>query len=295
MTASTLEQMLHAVPLLGECDSLEAVPVLASYDRQSYGWLSTGIFWLTTVALSALFMTGIGMILFYSAGFFASLLTPRMEDLLGNISGPLINLLFYTGGALIGLLIFNKGPWRWLVSTTERLIRRVRLRVLLLDAIRAQKERNRRLIDGSWRHTVCRVCLARFKADRVRFAYCRWITFGRCRKCLNDHEGYTGVERITGWLDHDMTASQEQVGTAVRVNMLFRLPPRSEELPLDLDDLVIANVEDEDVEMLIFFYRARQPQTELPKPKRLRCRLTGHSTVSQLSLRQLRRWFALQT
>src|SRR4051812_28939735 len=113
MTASTLEEMLDAVPRLAQCDSLEAVPVLASYDRLSYGWFSTSIFWLTTVALIALFITGIGMILFYSAGFFVSLLTPRMEDLLGNIGGPLINFLFYTGGALIGLLIFNKGAWRW--------------------------------------------------------------------------------------------------------------------------------------------------------------------------------------
>jgi hypothetical protein len=90
-----------------------------------------------------------------------------------------------------------------------------------------------------------------------------------------------------------MGESQEQMGDAVRVNMLHRLAPHSLSLPTDLDELVVADAEDEDVETLIFIYRKEQPRTDLPKPKRLRCRLTGNSTVSQMGQRQLKRNFWL--
>ena len=296
MAAHTLEQRLEAVPLLGECDTLEAVSVLARCDRESYGWFTISVFWLASVAMVVWLMLGLCLVLFLVAGSLASWLTPPVEDVLGTIGGTLLWLLILAVGALLALLIFNRaGPRRWLGSATNRLRRRIRLRVLLLQAIRSQRARNQRLINGRWQKAVCRTCLARYKAYRVRFAYLRWITFGHCRKCLDDSLAYTGVERIAGWLDHGMAHSHDQVGNVVRVNMLYRLPPRSESLPIDLDELVVANVEDEDVELLIFFYRSEQPQTELPKPKRLRCRLMGLSNVSQTSRRQLKRHFALVT
>jgi len=296
MDAHTLEQMLDAVPRLGQCDSLAAVPVLASYDRQSYGWLSTVVFWLTTVALIAVFMIGVGFILFSLGISLVSVLTPQLENLVGATGGPLAQLLLFLAGAMLVVLIFNKlGPRRALVDATRRFQQRIRLRLLLLKAIGSQKQRNQTLVAGRWQTAVCRICLAHFKAYRVRFAYSRWLTFGRCRKCLDDRNGYTGVERIAGWLDHGMPVSHEQVRNAVRVNLRFRLPPHSELWPTDLDELVIANVDDEDVELLIFCYRSQQPQTELPKPKRLPCRVTGTSAISQISRRQLRRYFSLVT
>jgi hypothetical protein len=88
-----------------------------------------------------------------------------------------------------------------------------------------------------------------------------------------------------------MVTSQEQAGDAVRVNMLHRLPPRSLPLPTDLDELVVADAGDEDVETLIFFYRSVQPRTRLPRPGRLRFRLTEDSSVSQMSWRQLKQNF----
>ena len=90
-----------------------------------------------------------------------------------------------------------------------------------------------------------------------------------------------------------MRASQEQTNDAVRVNLLHRLPPRSLPLPTDLDELVVADADDEDVETLILFYLSVQPRTRLPKPRRLRFRLTEDSNISQMSWRQLKQNFRL--
>lgn len=296
LVAQTLEQMLEAVPLLGECDTLEAVPVLADYDRRSQGWLTITVWWLATVMMITLLMAVIVAFLFLASDFLASLLTPIAEQWIGEASSTLLRILFSVVSAGIIFLVFDgAGPKRWLVSSTGTLRRRIRLRLFLLNAIRLQIERNRRQVDYNWRRTVCQNCLARFQQHRVRFAYCRWISFVRCRKCLSDKYCYTRVSTIAGWLDQCMSASQEQAGDVVKVNMLHRLPPRSLPLPIDLEELVVADAEDEVVETLIFLYRSQQPQTDLPKPKRLRCRLTRNSTVSQMSRRQLKKNFSLVT
>lgn len=285
--------MLEVVPQVGECDTLEAVTVLADYDRQSKGWLTLAGLWLLTIVLLASLMIALVAILFVLSDFVAALLTPTVDPWLGESSGTLLRLLLGVISVVIIVFFFDRaGPKRWLINSTSKLRRRVQLRLLLLKAIRSLIERNSQKVNGNWRSAVCQKCLARFVRYRVRFAYWRLISFARCRKCLDDRECYTMVKTIAGWLDRGMDTSQEQVGDQLKVNMLDRLPPRSLSLPIDLEELVVANVEDDDVEVLILLYRSLQPKTDLPKAKRLRCRLARNSTASQMSRRQLKQSFA---
>jgi hypothetical protein len=293
--AQTLEQMLEAVPQLGQYDSLEAVPVLAVYDRLSRGWLTVAVLWLAMITMLLLLMATVIIVLFLLGDLIVLRLTPITDQWIGTANVPLLQLLRTAASMAIVFFAFKAGPRRWLVSSTDKFKRRIRLRLVLLQAITLQLERNRRLVDSNWRRAVCKNCLARLDRYTVRFAYWRWIRFARCRKCFDDQSCYTRVSTIAGWLDHEMNASQEQAGEVVKVNLLHRLPPRSLPLPIDLEELVIADVEDEDVETLIFLYRSQQPKTDLPKPKRLRCRLTRNSTVSPISRRQLKQNFSLLT
>jgi hypothetical protein len=293
-TAQTLEQMFEAVPQLSEYDSLEAVRVLAGYDRRSKGWLTLAGLWLLTIMLLVDLTMLLAGVLFWLSDFVATLLTPSVEPWLGQSSHILLRILLSVISAVIIVFFFYRaGPKRWLIKATSTLRRRIQLRLLLLKAIRSHIERNSKKVSGSWRSAVCQNCLARFERYRVRFAYWRLISFARCRKCLDDRECYTSVKTIAGWVDRSMSAGQEQVGNEVKVNMLHRLPPRSVSLPVDLEELVIADVEDDDVEILILLYRSRQPKTDLPKAKQLRCRLARNSTASQMSRRQLKQSFAL--
>jgi hypothetical protein len=285
--------MIEVVPQVGECDTLEAVGVLADYDRRSKGWLTLGGLWLLSIILLAFLMIALMVILYALSDFAAGLLAPNVEPWLGESSGPLLRLLLGVISTVIIVFFFDRaGPKRWLFNSTRTLKRRIQLRFLLLEAIRSLIERNSSKVDGNWQRAVCQKCLARFEKYRIRFAYWRLISFARCRKCRDDRECYTMVKTITGWVDRGMIESQEQVGNQVKVNMLHRLPPRQLTLPIDLEELVIANVEDDDVELLIFLYRSLQPKTDLPKAKRLRCRLARNSTASQMSRRQLKQSFA---
>jgi len=294
-TAQTLEQMIEVVPQVGECDTLEAVTVLADYDRRSKGWLTLAGLWLLSIMFLASLMLGLVAALFLLSDYVAGVLTPTVDPWLGEYSNTLLRLLLGVISALIVFFFFDRaGPKRWLINSTNTLKRRIQLRLLLLRAIRSLIERNSKNVNGNWRSAVCQKCLARFERYWVRFAYWRWISFARCRKCLDDRECYTMVKTIAGWADRGMIESQEQVGNHVKVNMLHRLPPRSLSLPIDLEELVIANVEDDDVEILIFLYREQQPKTDLPKAKRLRCRLARNSTASQMSRRQLKQSFAFE-
>jgi hypothetical protein len=294
LRASTLDEMLEAVPLLGEYDSLGAVPTLAAYDRRAKGWFAAVFSWLGVVLATAWAMSFVGVMLTVAGWGLSQALGPSADELISGLGGTPLQLTIGLVGLTLGGLAFNyAGPRRWLVGSTRTLRLQVRLRVLLLRAIRSQLARNRKVVENNWRRAVCQNCLARYELHRVRFAYWRWLSFARCRKCHGDHACYSRVRRIEGWLDEGMGESQEQTGDAVRVNLLYRLPPRSVPLPTDLDELVVADAEDEDVETLIFFYRSVQPRTNLPKPKRLRFRLTKDSNVSQMSWRQLNQnfWF----
>ena len=57
LRARTLEEMLEAVPQLGEFDSLQAVPALATYDRQATGWLTSLFSWLGIMLATMLAMS----------------------------------------------------------------------------------------------------------------------------------------------------------------------------------------------------------------------------------------------
>ena len=292
LRARTLEEMLEAVPCLGECDSLEAVPALATYDRQAVGWLTSVFSWLGAVLAVAFGMSFVGGLLFLAGWGLSQWLGPTADGLIDGLGGTPLHLLISLVGLALCVSAFNHaGPRRVLADSTHRLHLRLRLRTILLRATRSQLARNRKIVADDWRGAVCQNCLSRFELHRVRFAYWRWLSFARCRGCHDDGACYARVRRIEGWLDCRMGASQEQAGDAVRVNMLHRLPPRSLPLPTDLDELVVADAGDEDVEMLIFFYRSVQPRTRLPKPGRLRFRLTEDSSVSQMSWRQLRQNF----
>jgi hypothetical protein len=294
LRAHTLEEMLEVVPRLGECDSLGAVPALATYDRQAIGWLTSVFSWLGAVLAVALAMLFVGGLLFLAGRSLSQWLGPSADGLIDGLGGTPLQLLISLAGLTLCVLAFNHaGPRRVLADSTHRLHLRLRLRILLLRATRSQLARNQEIVANDWRGAVCQTCLSRFELHRVRFAYWRWLSFARCRGCHDDGACYARVRRIEGWLDGRMGASQEQAGDAVRVNMLHRLPPRSLPLPTDLDELVVADVGDEDVEMLIFYYRSAQPRTRLPRPGRLRFRLTEDSSVSQMSWRQLKQNFRL--
>jgi hypothetical protein len=290
--AKTLDDMIKVVPLLGECDTLEAVLPLAGYDRRATGWLTTVSSWLGFILLSA----GLPVLGFYVliklAAWLMIVFYPPTDPVISESNMQLIWLLIYLVTITIPALFFNfMGPRRWIVTSTGRLRQRIWLRVLLLKAIRSQLERNQSIVHNHWRGAVCQHCLARYERYRLRFAYWRWLSFARCRKCHSDEKCYPSVMKIQGWLDQGMSVSQEQAGQMVKINMLQRLPPMSLSLPIDLDELVIADVDDENVETLILLYRTEQPRTNLPRPKRLRCRLTRNSTISQMGQRQLQQNF----
>jgi hypothetical protein len=292
--AKTLDEMLEAVPLLAECDTLEALPPLANYDRRADGWFTTMGYWLLVMLLTVGLMVLVVSALVWLGELLISAVGPSADELMNGLGGlPLRLLVLVLVAGLSVLFFYSMGPRKWLVNSTRIFRQRVRLRLLLLRAIRAHLDRNREIVGNQWRRAVCRICLARYECHRVRFAYWRWLGFARCRKCHSDHACYAHVRRIQGWLGHGMGESQGQAGDVVKVNLLHRLPPRSLSLPTDLDELVVADAEDEDVETLIFLYRREQPRTDLPKPKRLRCHLTGSSTVSLMGQRQLKRNFWL--
>lgn len=284
--------MLEAVPLLARYDTLEPVDILARYDRQSQGWLTLGVLWLRTIAILTALMLLLIAVLIVLTDLISSALTPVIEQWFGDSSGVLLRILFGLVSAGVVYLVFVLGPMRWLINSTKTMRQRVELRLRLLKAIRSHIDRNRVKVSRYWRRTVCRTCLVRFEGYAVRFAYWRVVVFGRCPKCRSDNECYTRVKTIAGWLDRKMDASHEQVGEEVKVNMLLRIPPNSLPLAIGLEELVIAQVEDDDVEILILHYRSIHSRAGLPKPKRLPCRLALNSTASQMSRRQLKESFA---
>jgi hypothetical protein len=292
LRARTLEEMLEVVPRLGECDSLGAVPALATYDRQAVGWLTSIFSWLGAVLAVAWGMSIVGGLLFLAGCGLSEWFGPTADGLIEGLGGMLLHLFISLAGIALFVSAFNHaGPRRVLADSTHKFHSRLQLRTRLLRASRSQLARNRSIVAGDWRRAVCQNCLSRFELYRVRFAYWRWLSFARCHGCQDDGACYARVRRIEGWLDGRMVASQEQVGDVVRVNMLHRLPPRSLPLPTEMDELIVADAGDEDVETLILVYRRAQPRPRLPRPGRLRFRLTEDSSVSQMSWRQLKQNF----
>jgi hypothetical protein len=291
--ARTLDELLAAVPPLGEFDSLEAVRPLADCDRRATGWLRTVAVWLLVLLSTATVMALVAGGLYLAGVGLTPVLSPSANRLIDGFGeAPLQVFLFILGAAITALFFNYAGPRQWLLNATGTFRRRIELRLLLLQAIQTQLNRNRKIVNNDWSQAVCQTCLAWYERYWVRFAYWRWLSFARCRKCHSDLTCYAQVRKIQGWLDHGMEESQGKSGHVVKVNMLHRLPAKSLALPTDLDELVIADVEDEDVETLIFIYRSKQPQTDLPRPKRLRFHFTGNSNVSLMGRRQLERNFA---
>ncbi|HEY0171062.1 MAG TPA: hypothetical protein VGB98_08560 [Pyrinomonadaceae bacterium] len=292
LRARTTEEMIEAVPRLGEFDSLGAVPALAGYDHRATGWVTSVLLWLGKVLAVACAMSCVAGLLAIAGWILSEWLRQSADGLAEGLGGTPLRLLLGVAELALCALAFNyAGPRRWLADSMRALRLRLRLRVLLLGAIRSQVARNRRIVADDWRGAVCLNCLSRYELHRVRFSYWRWLGFARCRECRDDRACHARARSIEGWLDGRMGANHEQAGDAVRVNLLHRLPPLSLPLPADLDELVVAHAGDEGVETFIFFYRGAQPRTRLPRPGRLRFRLTEDSSISQMSWRQLKRNF----
>lgn len=291
--AKTLADMLTAVPLLGECDSLETLVPLASYDRQAKGWLGALGEWLLVVLMATSLLSLIIGVLYLVATWLIPTLSPSVNDLMEGLGDVPLQLVVYSAAIAAVSLVSYFRLWPWLAHSTHLFAQRINLRVLLLSAISSQVKRNQALVGDNWRLAVCQTCLARLERFRVRFAYWRWLGFARCRKCHDDHNCYTGVRSVEGWLDRAMTTAQQKVGDAVRVNLLQRLPPGPASLSLDLEEVVVADAEDEEVETLILLYHSVQRSGGLPRARRMRCRLTGNTTVSLMGRRQLKQNFRL--
>lgn len=291
--AKTLTDMLKAVPLLGECDSLEALVPLAAYDRQAKGWLGTVGEWLLVVLISTCLLSFMIGVLYLLTTWLTPTLSPSVNDLMDGLGEVPLQFVVYLAAIVAVSLVFYFRLWPWLADSTRLLTKRINLRVLLFSAINSQIKRNQALVGDNWRLAVCQTCLARHERFRVQFAYWRWIGFARCRKCHDDHNCYTGVRSVEGWLDRAMSAAQQKVGDAVRVNLLHRLPPGPASLAVDIEEVVVADAEDEEVETLILLYHSVQRTAGLPRARRMRCRLTGNTTISLMGRRQLKQNFRL--
>ena len=268
--AKTLADMLKAVPLLGECDSLEALVPLASYDRQAKGWLGTLGSWLLVVLMATSLLSLMIGVLYLLTTWLIPTLSPSANDLREGLGEEPLQFVVYLAAIIAVSLAFYFWIKPWLVNSTRLFTNRINLRVLLLGAIRSQVKRNQELVGQNWRLAVCQTCLARLQRFRVRFAYWRWIRFARCRKCHDDRNCYTGVRSVEGWLDRAMSTAQQKVGDAVRVNLLQRLPPGPASLSVDLEEFVVADAEDEEVETLILLYHSVQRTAGLPRARRMR-------------------------
>jgi hypothetical protein len=148
-------------------------------------------------------------------------------------------------------------PLKWFTDNTRRLAQRLRLRKLLWTVVREHRRRNVSRIGKKWKLALCSNCYARFELQQERLAYRRRLRYASCRICHLDQPCYQGVNRAQGWLDHKMEDEHEQVGSAVRVNLLPYLTNRHERLPFDLDSIVVSEASDHEVEGFLTLYQER--------------------------------------
>lgn len=182
-----------------------------------------------------------------------------------------------TVGVLLGLAALYPSRWpfrlaqpmalplRWLSANGRRVLQRLRLRRSLWQAVRRQRRQNVSRTGKKWRLALCQTCLARLESQQERLAYRRRLRYARCRNCHSDQLCYQGVRRVQGWLDSSMTVRQEQVEDTVRVNLLSYLQDGSRPLPLDLDQMVVADATDHQVEAFLTLY-AEKGGEQLVRP-----------------------------
>src|SRR5437870_11951584 len=105
-SARTLDEMLEAVPLLGECDTLDAVPTLASYDLRAQGWFETFGRWLLVVLLTTALMVVVVWVLVQGGGWLVSAVRLSAGESMNGPGDLLLRLLVFVLVVGLTLLFF---------------------------------------------------------------------------------------------------------------------------------------------------------------------------------------------
>jgi len=182
-------------------------------------------------------------------------------------------------------------PFHWLYTGARLLTKRVQLRMLLAQAVRAHQKRNAEAVGGEWRTAVCTECLARFEQCSESISYWRRLRYAWCRNCHSDLHCFAGVQLIEGRLDRHLTVAQEQMEKVLQIDMLTRLLPNAPNMPIDLEAIAIADADDEDIEGFIVAYREKEVEDNLQPLKRLGCRIEPNASVSEITMRNLKKAF----
>lgn len=205
------------------------------------------------------------------------------------------------GGAMIGFVIVAASmrllrldlalarPFAWpffaIRTAIERMTARVRARTAIIAAVRHHRARNRALVGKRGQMAICGEHLARFKRRQVRLAYgLRW-RYWSCRYCDSDVHAIPNIAVLRGAFDQDMQECLEQEGDVLVVNLL-----RSNAIPLDLQELLVARVEDDhDIEKFITAYENQCLNSQgIPELSRIRLRISPQSNLGDNQRNMLR-------
>ena len=202
----------------------------------------------------------------------------------------MINILIAAGSVrLIGLDLTLARPFAWpffvLRAAAESMMARVRARLAILAAVQYHRQRNRRLVGKHGQKAICREHLARFKRRQVRLAYgLRW-RYWSCRYCGSDVHAIPNIAVLRAAFDQDMRELLKQEGDVLAINML-----RHDKIPLDLQELFVARVQDDhDVEKFITTYENQRPNSvKVPELNRIRLRISPESNLGDNQRNMLR-------
>jgi len=211
----------------------------------------------------------------------------QIAQLMGRL---IMGYLFTVGLArLINLDLALARPFAWpffaIRAAAEHMMARVRARLAILAAVRHHCRRNQALVGKRGQRAVCREHLARFKLRQVRLAYgLRW-RYWSCRYCSSDAHAIPNVAVLRAAFDQDMQDLLKQEGDVLAINML-----RHATLPLDLQEIFVARVEDDhDVEKFITTYENhRNGAMRIPELSHIRLRISPESNLGDNQRNMLR-------
>jgi hypothetical protein len=179
-------------------------------------------------------------------------------------ASPWINVLastlvvFYPIGLAVPFSKILIPPFNLFSSTVLWIYQNITLRIRTGKCLRYHSARNNNQTKRRIWATVCTNHLVRFDSQTERLSYGRWLTYGRCPVCYDDHSVYTGVDCIALSVDENMQQKIEQKGSVLWINGLEWLKgPDGAEAPV-FDTIVLGRAEKHIIEGLVVRYTSQQ-------------------------------------
>ena len=208
------------------------------------------------------------------------------------MTAGLILMLVYPAGLAVPLARLVVPPFNTLRNTLHWIYQNTRLRILLGRGLAAQRKRNLRQTQGRIWATVCRTDRVRFEAHTVRLSYGRWLTYGSCPVCGDDHAVYNRVDCIALAVDESMPERIRQSGPVLWLNGLDWLnAPQDAALPV-FDAVVIGQADKHLIEGMVVRYKSQPLSPRHRLLKQITVRLAMDSSIDQNTRRILDEHFA---